>query len=118
MTTSAFWPNGARLAMSLSLMFEGRGQTISGAAGVIPDPIQKDVPDLPTNAFFAYEGIPRVGNCTGQRKPFASLNSTEVINRRWSLCSNELIQKIERVSNKQSTARRRKRGISILNIGC
>ncbi len=63
MTTSPFWPNGARLAVSLSLMFEGGGQPISGAGGVIPDPIEKGVPDLPTNAFFAYghyEGIPRV----------------------------------------------------------
>src|SRR5260370_36254244 len=58
-----FWPNGARLAESLSLMFEGGGQPLSGADGVIPDPIQKGVPDLPTNAFFAYghyERIPRV----------------------------------------------------------
>src|SRR5712675_2325080 len=58
-----FWPNGARLAVSLSLMFEGGGQPISGAGGVIPDPIEKGIPDLPTNAFFAYghyEGIPRV----------------------------------------------------------
>src|SRR3984893_1597974 len=58
-----FWPNGARLAVSLSLMFEGGGQPISGAGGVIPDPIETGVPDLPTNAFFAYghyEGIPRV----------------------------------------------------------
>src|SRR5580704_15310045 len=62
MTTPAFWPDGARLAVSLSLMFEGGGQPISGAGGVIPDPIEKGVPDLPTNAFFAYghyEGIPR-----------------------------------------------------------
>ena len=60
---TGFWPNGARLAVSLSLMFEGGGQPISGAGGVIPDPIQKGVPDLPTNAFFAYghyEGIPRL----------------------------------------------------------
>jgi peptidoglycan/xylan/chitin deacetylase (PgdA/CDA1 family) len=58
-----FWPNGARLAVSLSLMFEGGGQPISGAGGVIPDPIEKGVPDLPTNAFFAYghyEGVPRL----------------------------------------------------------
>jgi peptidoglycan/xylan/chitin deacetylase (PgdA/CDA1 family) len=58
-----FWPNGARLAVSFSLMFEGGGQPISGAGGVIPDPIEKGVPDLPTNAFFAYghyEGIPRL----------------------------------------------------------
>jgi peptidoglycan/xylan/chitin deacetylase (PgdA/CDA1 family) len=58
-----FWPDGARLAVSLSLMFEGGGQPISGAGGVIRDPIEKGVPDLPTNAFFAYghyEGVPRV----------------------------------------------------------
>ena len=61
--TSDFWPNGARLAVSFSLMFEGGGQPISGAGGVIPDPIENGVPDLPTNAFFAYghyEGIPRL----------------------------------------------------------
>ena len=57
------WRNGARLAVSLSLMFEGGGQRISGAGGVIPEPIEKGIPDLPTNAFFAYghyEGVPRV----------------------------------------------------------
>src|SRR6266446_1672310 len=58
-----FWPDNARLAVSLSLMFEGGGQPISGAGGVIPDKIAGGAPDLPTNAFFAYghyEGIPRV----------------------------------------------------------
>src|SRR3984893_15946502 len=58
-----FWPNGARLAVSFSLMFEGGGQPISGAGGVIPDPIEKGVPDLPTKAFLGYvnyEGIARV----------------------------------------------------------
>jgi peptidoglycan/xylan/chitin deacetylase (PgdA/CDA1 family) len=58
-----FWPRGARLAVSLSLMFEAGGQPISGAGGVIPDPILKGLPDLPTNAFFQYgidEGIPRL----------------------------------------------------------
>jgi peptidoglycan/xylan/chitin deacetylase (PgdA/CDA1 family) len=60
---AGFWPNGARLAVSFSLMFEGGGQPISGAGGVIPDKIAGSVPDLPTNAFFAYghyEGIPRL----------------------------------------------------------
>jgi peptidoglycan/xylan/chitin deacetylase (PgdA/CDA1 family) len=58
----AFWPNGARLAISLSLMFEGGGQP-SGAGGVIPDMIEGGAPDFPTNAFYAYgynEGIPRL----------------------------------------------------------
>jgi len=44
--------HGARLAVSFSLMFEAGGQPISGAGGVIPDPIQHRLPDLPTNAFF------------------------------------------------------------------
>src|SRR6267154_2255000 len=59
----AVWPNDARLTVSFSLMFEAGGQPISGAGGVIPDPIQKGLPDLPTNSFFeygVYEGIPRI----------------------------------------------------------
>lgn len=58
-----FWPSDARLAVSFSLMFEAGGQPISGAGGVIPDPIEKDLPDLPTNAFFqygVYEGVLRI----------------------------------------------------------
>lgn len=60
--TGPFWPDNARLAVSFSLMFEARGQPISGAGRVIPDPIEKGLPDLPTNAFFqycVYEGVPR-----------------------------------------------------------
>jgi peptidoglycan/xylan/chitin deacetylase (PgdA/CDA1 family) len=61
--TREFWPHGATLAVSLSLMFEGGGQPTSGAGGAIPDPIKPGTPDLPTNAFFAYghyEGVPRL----------------------------------------------------------
>ena len=57
-----FWPNGARLAISISLMFEAGGQPISGAGGPLPEPIKPGFPDQATNAFFAYgvnEGIPR-----------------------------------------------------------
>lgn len=60
-----FWPNGAKLAISVSLMFEGGGQPISGSGGPISEPIKDGLPDLPTNAFFAYghyEGIPRALN--------------------------------------------------------
>ena len=64
-SAKSFWPNGARLAVSISMMFEGGGQPISGAGGPIPEPIKGGLPDLPTNAFFAYgyyEGIPRALN--------------------------------------------------------
>jgi peptidoglycan/xylan/chitin deacetylase (PgdA/CDA1 family) len=62
-TSGSFWPNGARMAVSLSLMFEAGGQPISGAGGFLAEPILAGLPDLPTNALFAYgytEGIPRV----------------------------------------------------------
>src|SRR5258708_22546470 len=49
-----FWPNGARLAVSFSLMFESGGQPISGARGVIPDPIPKGLPGLPTQPLFPH----------------------------------------------------------------
>jgi peptidoglycan/xylan/chitin deacetylase (PgdA/CDA1 family) len=58
----SFWPNNARLAISVSLMFEGGGQPISGAGGAVPEPIKPGYPDQVTNAFFDYgvnEGIPR-----------------------------------------------------------
>ena len=60
-----FWPNGARLAISLSLQFEAGGQPISGASGLIPEPIAPGYPDLATNSYFDYgiqEGTPRLLN--------------------------------------------------------
>ena len=62
---TSFWPNGARLAISMSLMYEGGGQPISGAPGVIPEPIKNGLPDMPTNGVFQYgiyEGTPRLLN--------------------------------------------------------
>jgi len=47
-----FWPGGARLAVSFSLMFEAGGQPISGAGGPVTEPIQNGAPDLPTNSYF------------------------------------------------------------------
>ncbi|MEV5474208.1 polysaccharide deacetylase family protein [Streptomyces sp. NPDC052207] len=59
----AFWPNGARLAVSVTLQFEAGGQPISGAAGPITEPILPGFPDLGQNSYFDYgarEGIPRL----------------------------------------------------------
>ena len=52
--TTPFWPNHARLAVSISLMYEGGGQPISGAPGVIPEPVRQGLPDMPTNGVFQY----------------------------------------------------------------
>jgi hypothetical protein len=63
MAHASFWPNRAHLAISISLMDEGGGQPISGAPGVIPEPIRSALPDMPTNGIFQYgiyEGTPRL----------------------------------------------------------
>ncbi len=49
-----FWPNGARLCVSLAMQFEAGGQPISGAGGPVTEPIEKGYPDLATNTFFDY----------------------------------------------------------------
>src|SRR5271170_114001 len=60
---SEFWPNGARLAVSVSVQFESGGQPISGAGGPIGEPILPGFPDLGQNSFYEYgvrEGMPRL----------------------------------------------------------
>jgi peptidoglycan/xylan/chitin deacetylase (PgdA/CDA1 family) len=58
-----FWPNGALLAVTISMQFEAGGQPISGAPGPVTEPISPGYPDLPQNTFYDYgvrEGIPRL----------------------------------------------------------
>jgi peptidoglycan/xylan/chitin deacetylase (PgdA/CDA1 family) len=58
-----FWPNGARLAVTISMQFEAGGQPISGAPGPVTEPVARGYPDLPQNSFYEYgvtEGIPRM----------------------------------------------------------
>jgi peptidoglycan/xylan/chitin deacetylase (PgdA/CDA1 family) len=62
-TKTGFWPNGARLAVTISMQFEAGGQPISGAPGPVTEPISPGYPDLPQNSFYDYgvrEGIPRM----------------------------------------------------------
>lgn len=58
------WPGGARLAITVSLMFEAGGQPSAGALGPLSSiPISPETPDLPTETYFEYgylEGIPRL----------------------------------------------------------
>jgi hypothetical protein len=61
--TEAFWPEGARLAVTVSMQFEAGGQPISGAGGPITEPILDGFPDLGQNSFYEYgarEGVPRI----------------------------------------------------------
>jgi peptidoglycan/xylan/chitin deacetylase (PgdA/CDA1 family) len=63
MTGSGFWPDGAQLAVTVSMQFEAGGQPISGARGPITEPILDGFPDLGQNTFYQYgarEGVPRI----------------------------------------------------------
>jgi peptidoglycan/xylan/chitin deacetylase (PgdA/CDA1 family) len=63
MPEQTFWPDAARLAVTVSMQFEAGGQPLSGAGGPISEPIQAGYPDLGQNSFYEYgarEGVPRL----------------------------------------------------------
>ena len=61
-----FWPNNAKLAISISMQFEAGGQPESGADSPFSgSPLPAEYPDLPAKTWFDYgylEGIPRLLN--------------------------------------------------------
>ena len=66
----AFWPNGARMVVSLSMQFEAGAQPASGAGSPFP-PIDPKYPDLPVKTWYEYgfkEGIPRLLDIFDRRK--------------------------------------------------
>jgi peptidoglycan/xylan/chitin deacetylase (PgdA/CDA1 family) len=57
-----FWPDGARLVISVSMQFEAGAQPERGAQGPFP-PLDPRYPDLPVQKWYDYgvkEGIPRL----------------------------------------------------------
>src|SRR6201987_5245109 len=59
---TSFWPNGARIAVSASLMLEAGGQNLH-RSDALYGPMPEDLRDLPHNRWFEYgavEGIPRL----------------------------------------------------------
>jgi peptidoglycan/xylan/chitin deacetylase (PgdA/CDA1 family) len=61
---SNFWPNNARLAISISMQFEAGGEPEHGAESPFSgSPLPTQYPDLPAKTWFEYgylEGIPRL----------------------------------------------------------
>jgi len=61
-STEGFWPNNARLVISLSMQFETGAQPETGASSPFP-PLDSKYPDLPAQKWYDYgfkEGIPRL----------------------------------------------------------
>ena len=57
-----FWPNGARLVVSVSMQFESGAQSEHNNGSPFP-PMDNKLPDLPARTWFEYgvrEGIPRM----------------------------------------------------------
>src|SRR5260221_13466812 len=60
--TQFFWPNNARLVISVSMQFETGAQPDRGAGSPFP-PIDSKYPDLPVQKWYEYgfnEGVPRL----------------------------------------------------------
>jgi peptidoglycan/xylan/chitin deacetylase (PgdA/CDA1 family) len=58
----AFWPDGIRMVISVSMQFEAGAQSEHHNGSPFP-PIKEDLPDLPARTWFEYgwrEGIPRM----------------------------------------------------------
>src|SRR5438876_2243889 len=68
--SGGFWPNGARMVISVSMQMEAGAQPLSGAESPMPkiDPLY---PDLPTTKWYEYgfkEGLPRLLDIFDRRK--------------------------------------------------
>jgi peptidoglycan/xylan/chitin deacetylase (PgdA/CDA1 family) len=69
-STKSFWPNGARLVVSLSMQFETGGQPERGANGPWGN-LDVKYPDLVTDKWYEYgfkEGVPRLLDMYDRRK--------------------------------------------------
>jgi peptidoglycan/xylan/chitin deacetylase (PgdA/CDA1 family) len=67
---SSFWPDGARLVISISMQFEAGAQPERGAQGPFP-PLDPKYPDLPMQKWYEYgikEGVPRLLNLWDAKK--------------------------------------------------
>src|SRR5260370_2972974 len=65
-----FWPDGARMVISVSLQMEGGAQPASGAESPMPK-IDPKYPDLPASKWYDYgykEGLPRLLEVFERRK--------------------------------------------------
>src|SRR3982074_2058257 len=65
-----FWPDGARMVVSVSLQMEGGAQPASGAESPMPK-IDSKYPDLPASKWYDYgykEGLPRLLDIFDRRK--------------------------------------------------
>jgi peptidoglycan/xylan/chitin deacetylase (PgdA/CDA1 family) len=65
-----FWPDGARMVISVSMQMEGGAQPASGAESPMPK-IDPKYPDLPASKWYDYgykEGLPRLLNMFDRRK--------------------------------------------------
>jgi peptidoglycan/xylan/chitin deacetylase (PgdA/CDA1 family) len=67
---SPFWPDGARLVVSISMQMEAGAQPSSGAESPMPK-LDPGYPDLPTAKWYEYgfkEGLPRLLEMFDRRK--------------------------------------------------
>jgi peptidoglycan/xylan/chitin deacetylase (PgdA/CDA1 family) len=65
-----FWPDGARIVISVSMQMEGGAQPTSGAESPMPK-IDPKYPDLPASKWYDYgfkEGLPRLLEVFDRRK--------------------------------------------------
>jgi peptidoglycan/xylan/chitin deacetylase (PgdA/CDA1 family) len=92
---TGFWPDGARLVVSLSLQMEAGAQPDRGAAGPwgVLDP---KYPDLPTEKWYEYgfkEGIPRLLDMYDRKKVKVTSHMVGVAVEKHPALAKEIVQR-------------------------
>jgi len=66
----SFWPDGARLVVSISMQMEAGAQPLSGAESPMPklDPMYPDLPAIKWYEYGFKEGLPRLLDMFDRRK--------------------------------------------------
>lgn len=94
---SAFWPDGARLAISISMQFEAGGQPDEGADSPFStNPLPKGYPDLPASTWFQYgykEGIPRLLDLWDRHKVKVTSHMVGVAVRKNPALAKEIVRR-------------------------
>src|SRR5258705_13592553 len=92
--TNTFWPDGARLVISISMQMEAGAQPASGAESPLPK-IDSKYPDIAATKWYEYgfkEGLPRLLDIFDRRKLKVTSHMVGVAGESHPALAKEIVQ--------------------------
>src|SRR6266851_2007089 len=93
--TNSFWPNGARLVISISMQMEAGAQPESGAESPLPK-IDSKYPDVAATKWYEYgfkEGLPRLLDMFDRRSIKVTSNMVGAAVEKHAALAKEIVQR-------------------------